>query len=400
MPQTYCLYQAPPSFAPSHFTTDSAEESAELSRPSDPLPTEVSTKFGSFRLDHRRLPGGSSEGVELLTVQGRRASFTLVPTRGMGIWRAKSGTVDFGWRSPVRGPVHPSLVPLNEPSGLGWLSGFDELLVRCGLESNGAPDFDPQDRLRHPLHGRIANTPAESLSVTVDADAGTIEVMGIVRESRLFFTNWTLTSIVRMHINDDFIEIEDRVTNWADATRDHQLLYHINVGSPVLSEGARLIVPATEIVPKTPRSVEGLESYNVYGPPEVGFAEQVYLMRTQGDSEGWSQALLKSASGESGLGVRFNTDTLPFFVQWKNTAGVNDGYVTGLEPSTNFPNTRSFEEQHGRVVKVDPQSTVEYRLELYLLSEAERVQQFENETVALQRTAPKIHAQPVPDWCQ
>ena len=46
-----------------------------------------------------------------------------------------------------------------EPSGLGWLDGFDELLVRCGLESNGAPEFNPNGSLRYPLHGKIANMP-------------------------------------------------------------------------------------------------------------------------------------------------------------------------------------------------------------------------------------------------
>ena len=70
----------------------------------------------------------------------------VLPTRGMGIWRVtaagRSGTADVGWKSPVRGPVHPAFVDLGEPSGLGWLDGFDEFFVRCGLESNGAPDFD------------------------------------------------------------------------------------------------------------------------------------------------------------------------------------------------------------------------------------------------------------------
>ena len=396
MSQTFCLYEPQPGFGPQ----SSSQEGQFQSRMSDPLPTELWTKAGNFGLEHKILRTGASAGVELLTVHGKQAGFTLVPTRGMGIWRATSGGIDFGWNSPVRGPAHPSMVPLNEPSGLGWLSGFDELLVRCGLESNGAPEFDEKERLRFPLHGRIANTPAESLTVTVDSTAGTIEIMGIVRESRLFFANWTLTSIIRMHVDEDWIEIEDRVTNWADAPRNHQLLYHINVGSPVLDEGAQLVVPATEIVPKTERAKEGLDSYNVYGPPEIGFAEQVYLMKTQADSEGWSQALLRSAGGEKGLGVRFDTSTLPYFIQWKNTGGDNDGYVTGLEPSTNFPNTRSFEEKHGRVVKTESQETIEYRLQLFLLSNQERVQQFEDETKALRRSEPVIDAVPRPTWCE
>ena len=33
-----------------------------------------------------------------------------------------------------------------DPGGLGWLEGFDELFVRCGLDSNGPPLFDAQGR--------------------------------------------------------------------------------------------------------------------------------------------------------------------------------------------------------------------------------------------------------------
>ena len=43
------------------------------------------------------------------------------------------------------------------------------------------------------------------------------------------------------------------------------------------------------------------------------------------------------------------TRPLPCFTVWKNTAAVEDGYVTGLEPAINFPNFKSFERQQGRV---------------------------------------------------
>ena len=65
-------------------------------------------------------------------------------------------------KSPVRGPVHPSFVPLFDPSGLGWLEGFDELLCRCGLESNGAPDFDEHRQAALPAarpHRQFAGPP-------------------------------------------------------------------------------------------------------------------------------------------------------------------------------------------------------------------------------------------------
>lgn len=364
------------------------------------LPAEIRTARGTLKLHRQRFREGPSAGVEMLQISGQRVGFALLPTRGMGIWRAWAGDFPFGWRSPVHGPIHPSLVPLSEPSGLGWLSGFDELLVRCGMESNGAPDFDPQGRLRHPLHGRIANLPAESLTVAVDAEAGMVEVIGVVRESRLFFSNLSLTSTLRMTADGDMIEIEDRVMNHSDAPGAHQMLYHINLGQPLLGEGAELVVSAVEVVPKTARAAEGIDHFQRYDRPEVGFAEQVFLMRLASDPSGWTHALLRGADGEAGFGVSFDTSTLPYFAQWKNTAGEADGYVTGMEPATGFPNTRSFEEANGRVLTLCPGQSLAHRLQLHLLRGSERVETFAARVRQLKRSEAKIAREPRARWCE
>lgn len=364
------------------------------------LPQEIATARGRLTLRWHRSETGPSAGVEQLQIGGEQAGFTLLPTRGMGIWKAWAGERSFGWNSPIRGPIHPSFVPLSEPSGLGWLAGFDELLVRCGLESNGAPQFSSAGQLQYPLHGRIANLPAESLAVAVDAEAGTVEVTGTVREARLFFTNLTLQSTVRMAADSDTIEIEDRVTNHSNAPGSHQLLYHINLGEPLLGEGARLVAPAVEVVPKTKHAAGAVDAYARYEGPQVGFAEQVYLMRLVADHSGWTRALLRSPDGTAGFGISFDTSTLPYFIQWKNTAGAADGYVTGLEPATGFPNTRAFEEANGRVVSLDPGETRTHRLRLHLLSNAQRVEKFEAEVHGLSIPKPDIEREPRGTWCE
>jgi hypothetical protein len=105
------------------------------------------------------LRGALSDGVDLIEVQNGELRFSVIPTRGMGIWEAWYGDFRLGWKSPVQGPVHPKFVHLGDPDGLGWLDGFDELLVRCGLEYNGGPEFNPNGTLLYGLHGKIANTP-------------------------------------------------------------------------------------------------------------------------------------------------------------------------------------------------------------------------------------------------
>src|SRR6266436_3211005 len=108
----------------------------------------------------RTLRGGLRDGVDVIEVHNGALSFSLLPTRGMGLWRGEYRGNFLGWRSPVSGPVHPKFVHLHDRGGLGWLDGFDEWMCRCGLTSNGPPGHDPVTKELLTLHGRIANLPA------------------------------------------------------------------------------------------------------------------------------------------------------------------------------------------------------------------------------------------------
>jgi hypothetical protein len=80
-----------------------------------------------YRVRKHRLRGGLSDAVDVVHVDNGTLSFDVLPTRGMGLWKASLGGESVGWNSPIRGPVHPAFVPLADPSGLGWLDGFDEV---------------------------------------------------------------------------------------------------------------------------------------------------------------------------------------------------------------------------------------------------------------------------------
>src|SRR6185369_7830818 len=117
----------------------------------------------------RTLRGGLRDGIDLIEVHNGALAFTVLPTRGMGLWRGDYHGLSLGWRSPVEGPVHPKYVNLADRGGLGWLAGFDELLCRCGLASNGPPGKD-DNGTPLTLHGRIANLPAQAVEVRVSLD--------------------------------------------------------------------------------------------------------------------------------------------------------------------------------------------------------------------------------------
>src|SRR5262249_22274985 len=116
----------------------------------------------------RTLRGGLRDGIDLIEVHNGALSLSVLPTRGMGLWRGEYRGNYLGWKSPVLGPVHPKFVEQSLRGGIGWLSGFDEWLCRCGLASNGPPGEDAGSKLT--LHGRIANTPANFVEARVGLD--------------------------------------------------------------------------------------------------------------------------------------------------------------------------------------------------------------------------------------
>jgi hypothetical protein len=346
----------------------------------------------------RTLRGGLSDGVNEVRVDNGRFAFSILPTRGMGLWRGWLGGQTVGWHSPVRGPVHPCHVPLTEATGLGWLDGFDEWICRCGAVSNGAPDFDAHGRLIYPLHGRLANLPARYVEVSIDGDA--ITVRGIVEECRFHFQKLQLTTAIKTWIGQARLEIHDEVKNLSGSPTDMQMLYHCNFGVPLLGAGAEVVLPAEIVVPRNDWAAAGLGHWSTYSEPTAGMQERVYFFRMWADAADQTLALLKSVDGRHGVSLSWNAKQLPCFSLWKNETSLQDGYVTGLEPGTNFPNPHSFESQRQRVVKLGAGESHTMQLALQLHADTAAVQAAEQKLRELQADRPcKLVAMPDPDWC-
>lgn len=344
----------------------------------------------------RTLRGGRRDGVELIRVENGTLSFEIVPTRGMGLWRGQFQGDSVGWSSPVSdGPVHPALVNLAGLGGFGWLDGFDELLARCGLEHNGPPGQDGP--FAHGLHGRIQNIPAHRVAIEVDEAAPhELAVSGQVDEARLFGPNLRMKTRYATAPGSNRLTVRDEFVNLGDRPAPLVILYHWNLGPPYLDAGARVVAAAETVVPQTARAAEGIGHYDTFGPPEPGFAEQVYLYKLIGDGpRGQTAVMLRNAQGDRAFVLRFSTSELPCFTLWKNTMGPNEGYVTGLEPATNYPNPKTFERQHGRFVELKPGASHVAELSLELLGSAGEVATVEEEIKVLQAgRTPEIHPRP------
>jgi galactose mutarotase-like enzyme len=350
------------------------------------------------------LHGGLADGVDLIEVDNGALRFSILPTRGMGIWRGEYKGLRLGWDSPVQGPVHPKFVNLEERGGLGWLAGFDETVVRCGLHSNGAPctDVVPNNMgvptvVPLTLHGKIANLPASRVEVRVTpGDPPALVVVGETHEAGLFFPRFRMISKIETPCGSNRITLQDAVTNVKGGDAEMELLYHCNFGTPFLAEGARFSMPARWVAPRDARAAEGMERFDIFAGPTTGFIEQCYWFGPLADGDGKTVALLRNPAGDGSVAIRFDTRALPAFTLWKNTQAREDGYVAGLEPGTDFPNAKPFERQKGRVVTLGPGETRTFRVSIEVHDTETGVASVEEEIARIQKDTPcKVHKEPL-----
>jgi Domain of unknown function (DUF4432) len=365
-------------------------------------PKAPATREWSIR--KRTLRGGPSDHVDVIDLDNGLLAVSIVPTRGMGLWRGRFADLELGWNSPVKRPVNPAFVNLHDRNGLGWLAGFNELLCRCGLSSNGPPGVDAVDdkagkRTETPLtlHGKIANTPAHRVEVIADsAGDGVLSVRGEIDEAAMFGPGLRLVTTYETAPGSNRLTIRDVVRNLSARPLELQLLYHTNLGPPFLEAGSKLLLPVRQAAPRDPRAAEDVKSWQTYREPTVGYAEQCYYAELIGDDHEQTVVLLRNAAGDRGVSLEYGIRVLPCFTVWKCTQAEADGYVTGLEPATNYPNLKTFERSHGRVITLAPQQTYAVQIDLSVHATATEVAAVTKRITELQHRAhPIVHETPL-----
>ena len=117
----------------------------------------------------RTLRGGLRDGVDLIEVHNGALSFSVLPTRGMGLWRGDYRGLPLGWRSPVSGPG-PSQVRQPRRPRRPRLAGRlrrTAVPLRPGVQRPARRGRRRRPRPQLTLHGRIANLPAHAVEVSV-----------------------------------------------------------------------------------------------------------------------------------------------------------------------------------------------------------------------------------------
>lgn len=310
------------------------------------------------------LQDGSERGVRVADVRtGSGLRFQVTLERGMDIGMAEFRGIPLAWRSPS-GDVHPSRF---EPEGLGWRRTFPGgLLTGCGLTNAGAPAEDAGEKLG--LHGRLSHTPAAEVRASTrwEGDACFFDLEGTMRESTIFGENLLLSRRLRVELGESRIELRDRVRNQAFQPVPLMMLYHINLGWPLLSRSTRLVLDARSVHPRDSDAATGLKRCLEFDDPQPGWREQVFYHDLATDAEGYARVTLLNEELALALLLRYRTKELPRFAEWKMTG--EGTYVVGLEPANCRVEGRAAERARGTLRTLGPGEEEEFLLDLTILS--------------------------------
>jgi len=332
------------------------------------------SQLGGVRLS--RLTGGTAEGVLAADFRtGSGLNFTVLPDRALDICQAEFNGQPLCWRSST-GDVAP---PYYEPEGSGWLRGFyGGLLVTCGLRNvGGARTIDGESA---GLHGRISYIPARDVCADAawEDDQYLMWIRGKVQQTAVFGENLLLTRKISARLGEPRLWVEDTVKNLGYRRSVHRILYHCNLGFPVLGEGAELICNAlrTDQVQGDPEEAGKGGPFRFEGPT-AGYTQRVYMHDLEADEAGYAQAALVNRffRGKQGIGVylRYLKHELPHFVEWKM---MGQGlYVVGMEPANCRADNR--DEEFGTLVYLQPGEQRQYHLEIGVLPSAESIAEYE-----------------------
>jgi hypothetical protein len=219
------------------------------------------------------LDEGPERGVRVAEFRtGGGLNFAVLLDRGMDIGWAEYRGAPLAWQSAA-GPAAPAFL---EPQGLGWLRGFHGgLVATCGLTYAGAPCTDEGQELG--LDGRISYTPARHVYCDGEwqGDEYLLWTQGEMREAVIFGGNIALRRRIWSRLGEKRLFIDDVVTNEGYHTTPHMILYHINIGFPVVDATTELVTSPALVRPRDGVAVQGIDQYERFQEPTPEYAEQV-----------------------------------------------------------------------------------------------------------------------------
>jgi hypothetical protein len=302
-------------------------------------------------VEEHRLVGGKGHGMRLYEINnGKGLMLTVTPDRNGDIMRLRYKGINLGYMSPC-GYVAPAYY---DKAGDEWLRSFTAgFLTTCGLENVGVVNEDEGELL--PLHGTLANLPSERAYWT--EEEGCFVVHTLTKDEVIFGRKFQFARELIVSTEENTFEIHDTITNTSDKVQPMEILYHMNMGYPLLDEDSVIEIPAAEVVARDDHAANDIQNWMRMQKPTVGYQERCYYHKFTDEN---GKASIYQPKLNVGLEISFNANELDGFVEWK-MMGVRD-YVLGLGCGNCYPDGRKAMRESGMLKFLEPGEKKEYRV--------------------------------------
>lgn len=309
-------------------------------------------------VEEHRLIGGKGDGMRLLEINnGKGLALTASPDRCLDIARLRYRGMNMSYFSPC-GYVAPAYY---EATDTNWLKSFTAgFLTTCGLQAVGSPCEDEGESF--PLHGSIANTPTEQVYWLSDEE--NIRIYATVRDEVIFGRKLVLRRTLEVSRLENKFTIYDEIENTGDRREPMEILYHMNMGYPLLDEESIITIPAKEVLARDAHAAADIENWMRMEKPQAGYQERCYYHKF---SQKEGKASIYQPKLNAGLEIAFDTESLDGFVEWK-MMGVRD-YVLGLECGNCYPDGRDIMRKSGMLKFLQPEEKKCYKVQVTLKDE-------------------------------
>ena len=337
-------------------------------------------------LSHEQGYARGSRFLDFRTGSGFR--FSVNVDRGMDPGYAEFCGASLAWLPPKIFPS-PAFWENDDHAWVRFVLGG--LCNTAGLVTIGNPQtvdvshfkFHSRHDDRYGTHDRVAILPASHFNFGErwEDERCFLWAEGTVRQEIVYGENLLLTRRYETELGTSSFTLRDVVRNDGFYPTPHQLLYHFNIGYPVVDEGAELLAAVSGDVPGSifEEDTGPSERYRRFSAPEKGFFAEGYEIPISPGADGRVGAAVVNrgfAGLEGGLGVylRYDPSTLPVYLEWRM---MGEGlYAVGMEPSTNGFKTIPELIEAGYPVMLEPGEERVYQLEFGVLAGGAEIDAF------------------------
>ena len=314
----------------------------------------IGHEFQLFGVEEYTLNGGRREGMKILHVKnGLGLDMYISLNRGGDISALSLHGKNMSYLCP-NGYVSSDYY---DDKGTGWIKHFTGgFLTTCGFNNVGNPCEDEDGQ--YGLHGSINYTPLDSYSYDVIEDE-LIDVKMITLDEGIFSRKLKRIRHIKISLKKNDFSIEDEIINRGDQITPVLVLYHMNMGYPLLKEDSIVYIDSSKVEPRNEHAASDIDNCLKMNKPTAEYEEMCYYHKMKSGKAG-----IYSPSENIGLMINYDCHSLKEFTEWK-MMGIRD-YVLGLEPGNVNPDGYVINKAKNKLTYLKPEEKLQYKLVINL----------------------------------